>query len=235
MRPTISPKVIEHILPSEQLWKIIALYNQRAGDDGICCIPKYTQSDNSCSDWPLPERWGIYSSDEYSVAGSNQFPGVNGRFHQRRQPKGYAPQGDTDANADDSPDLPNLRASEKYASYPLPTHFVGQPCLTSAAGERVADAPYHLAQKDSSQDGERAFDDEACPYKEVSDDDGHAAAVNVGNNAGGYLEQKDRRLQHGPDKDELEGVQPSLLDAVDRRQNSKRHEEKLEGPGHDQE
>ncbi len=142
----------------------------------------------------------------------------------------------TESAARQSSHETGLRAPHQRLRQPLDADLIGQPRGPGAAAEGRSEAPYDRGGEQRVKERDRPREQETGAREGESDDDREAAAVDVGDDAGGNLEGKDRRFEDGTDKDQLEGVETHRLDLVDEARGDDRGDgESLEGRHADRE
>ena len=72
--------------------------------------------------------------------------------------------------------------------------LVGKPGLPGAAGEGIAQPPYHLGKKDGCKKRQRPLQQEAQPDDKKADNDRQAAAVDICHHAGRHFAEQHREF-----------------------------------------
>ena len=124
-------------------------------------------------------------------------PEVHGAAHDEGPAAVHAGQRNGQGRPRQSSHETGLRAPHQRLRQPLDADLIGQPRGAGAAAEGRSEAPYDRGgeQRVEERDGPR--EQETGAREGESDDDREAAAVDVGDDAGGNLEGKDRRFEDG--------------------------------------
>ncbi len=116
-------------------------------------------------------------------------------------------------------------AQEKLVGSFLPD-LICDPCLGSAGGKGVAQAPDDLRQQNGQEGREEAFHEEAQSHQHITDDDGQPARIHIRDNAGRHFEHERRDFQRCADKNELHRRQACHSRFIQRRDHEHHREER---------
>ena len=111
-------------------------------------------------------------------------------------------------------DAPGLAVAQVHLGQMLLSHLVGDPGIQRTADESITDATYDRRQQDQREARKAALDHPTGTNQHLANDDREAAAVGVGDYAGGYLAEQDRGLKRGANQHKLERIHPDLLHVV---------------------
>ncbi len=120
-----------------------------------------------------------------------------------------------DHDPGDGGDLLDLRAAHVDRPDAIRAHFVGDPRFGCAADEGCTNAADNFRREHHSESWDESLDKVGSPGQQNAEDHREAAAVKVGDDAGGNFEQENGGLKDRAEQDDLKRVQPDGLGVKD--------------------